>query len=274
MDWHAAAAPYKKERGMRQLVIAIAVMLCLCTVHAQKSPRTQQTPFDATSTKLAPNFQGHDCRRVASAVQSAKLKKDEYETTEAFQVRLAGVLGKPVFGTVAIGDQLGLLRRSRLEPETKYDADKRTLSVRVPVNGRGTFINGRPFTADSLELHSSKENSYVGSNAYGATRRVRKVESTSCFVAFPSPFHNVRDPLIVEIPDVEPDRARRLNGQIDVLYVGKLAEPYLSEVFDHSAATIDYPTEITVKGTALVIDLGAIWVIHRPTGDVLHKQTY
>ncbi len=141
----------------------------------------------------------------------------------------------------------------------KYDADAGIMEIGiydedVYHNRRG----GGP--ADySIQLYrdTTSTETYVGSNAYGATREVessRRVRATLLFPAdqlssdMPRKYENLKLPMSA-------DRGRRFKADPSLLIVAKLRAPYLVYDYERSAATIDYPYETRRHSYGLKVNL-------------------
>ena len=257
---------------MKKILTFFVFVIAGAIATAQDKNTSIQAFFDFSTTNIGKNYKGHDCLKIASSLKSRKLKKDEYETTEEFNRRIIENLTTPLYGSLRGNDVLALVRKSRLEPTLKYDADTHKLTINVNVSGQLIFIGRNSYSSDTLELSHGKESSYLGTNAFGATVRVKKIESKACSVAFSQPKFDIRNPLLIEIPNIKPEEARYLKGNIDIIYIGNLEEPYIGDIFKHLAATIDSPTEITTTGDAIIIKIEEIWLINKITGDVLIKK--
>lgn len=74
--------------------------------------------------------------------------------------------------------------------------------------------------------------------------------------------------------NVSPEEARHLKHSLAVLYLGSLALPYVEDFAYYSKATVDNPTELTLSGGTIVVDMRETIVFDARTGKILHRAKH
>lgn len=148
--------------------------------------RTLTRSFDASAEKLPPKFLGHDIKALyteMSARSSAGAKKGEFETTEEFHARVQREAAEPVLGNLA-KNGLFAFTLTNTSGEALYDADQRTMTVALVLSRASKDI----YTSSNKKALTSKgevrEDTYEGSNAYGAKVQVTRLFGTDYQIAF------------------------------------------------------------------------------------------
>ena len=137
--------------GAGLILLAIALTLVLdgrltnavesvfATSHRSAAPSLNETreEFCGRHIVLTPT------RKILEVLARTDLEKDEYETSSAYEQRMARIFGP--LGRITIASRLW-------EYDSTYDADKRVLSVNAPFAKRPSYRIGTvaPSASDSL----------------------------------------------------------------------------------------------------------------------------
>jgi hypothetical protein len=206
----------------------------------------------------------------------AVTKKDQFETTEAFQKRLSENVGREFLVTVGLGtDPLGL-RKTRA---FSYNADTQTLTVTLvgdssiqilkiidssSEEGRRlppqVMLNGRYTKFTLVKTGPELEKEYPGQNAMGATTTIRVYKSTFSAVALLNVPENSNPPLATMEVKMAPDAARALStrAQWSLLLKTAMAPGQKSLALDdgdYHQPTIDNPVEAYTAGRTITASL-------------------
>lgn len=250
----------------------------------------------ADGAVLGKNFRGQDTRALAKSLAAASTPKDEFESTQQYEGRIASaVAAQPA--AVASG-QLCVVAVEPLSswdgPE--YDADAQVMWVPIEELLRTSSIvpsqNPREvYVAEVVaESWGREHDTHMASNAYGATVEVSASRWKEAAVAF--------DPSVVTAqlkasPELEPyakprhytksgalrlsmdgATAREIKDNILIAYSYKLRAPYVLSGARFIAATLDSPTQLFIEKTEVMATLTGLAVIDKRTGAVLKALTF
>lgn len=292
------------------IVFMIGLFFCISSAGIAKekkavskgsSKKTLETatvePFDIKTEKLPPNYKGTDIAKLyAILAKKAPLKKEEFETTAEYEKKIAEAVPGDIYAFKI--DAGSILHGLSVSP---YDADTQKFQISLETEwlSKFTFKDYRAsFIVKTIDKGS---HSYVGSNAFGATREVTSFSATQYGLAlvnqqdFGSSRHddnkyNIKTPLtsIREVSitiQIPPDKAKTLKYNIGVLLLCKpaLYKPDIEELFknegndlifesyDSSQATIDSPTSHLYERKYINVEILAIWIYDIRTGEVISK---
>jgi hypothetical protein len=240
---------------------------------ADQSLAYATTPFDVNSEALPNHYLGHSCSDIAKAVLSLNPMKDEYETTAAFQERIAKLATRPLIGSVMLGGYLAFLEEDP-SVTSQYNADTETLWIGGHPSSGKIFVNSSPITSVLITSKVTSQSTYSASNAYGKIVDVKKSHLNSCALAFPqfgSPIKFSDYKTSVTMP---PTEARNTKDNIGVLYIGRLSQPYWVKYSDYLKPTIDSPHEAYWSGDTLIMDDIQVWLFNKASGRILQKITF
>ncbi len=276
-----------------KLLIAASVALAMNLAYAEKPlnqpPKTKaQKKVDSgflssgfignNETKsLGPNFKGHNCTAITNALEKINLKKDEFESSDAYAARTEAALKGTVYGQVSFEDNLALV--VDVNPiDIKYDADSQTLSMNRIILHRTMEKHGSTggLTPGEVVQKLSNENSeYIGTNGFGARVVVTKYSGSVCAVGLKIS-KNRKSSGLSELTfesHVPPDIARASKDKISIAYVGKIAPPYAGTYAFFTDPSRDRPVEFAISGDAVYIAPEYILVFNRSTGEVFGDAT-
>lgn len=198
---------------------------------------------------------------VDEIVSLARLEKDQFEATAAFNKRKCDAMAK------LLGSDLGkpIVFRGLEGTRTRYDADRQRFLFENLSNA------GFPESGFYLVLSSREEGkpSFVGRTAYGATREIRVKESHYVALAVPHSSHLVTH-LGVVLP-MKADQARAFAGDLRLEVVTRIGPPCISSDLHREEPTLDSPIKETKRVYAIRALPGATnWRIVRvSTGEIL-----
>ena len=279
------------------LISLVAAPVNKPTQNKPTSTVYSQTPFDGD---VPPGFIGHDAAAVYKALVTTRpSEKSEFETKAQYEERIKGNADRPLFeklrassvfafvvpsGKTATDDQ-GL--------QSTYDADSQSMNIEIgfdSVASDGDFnayyvegVGSYSKTMRSLLWHEEyhPQGSYVGSNAFGAKVKVEKGVGTKIGIAFDTATNPVYKPAGYDSPaspsprkvsfNVPLEEAKHLKGDLRLLVIATLVEPYTLTDQQHTAPTIDYSYDIDETYEYVKVQINDIWIFGQSTGKVYWK---
>ncbi len=253
--------------GILSLLLAVSF-----AAHAAKPVPNPRFGVDVKedAEKLPPSYRGHDCRSVLTALGKAKLSKDEFETTSAFNDRMRAFERTTSVPGIREGSLVAAVRNIDAEA-ISYDADAGILSVPVGHLPIPTSSLGRAKVGFIADRKITKSKNYTASNAFGKTVRVSSRQESVCAIGFTNMYYELGKGVEHISISSTPDEARRSKANLSVLYLGRLTQPYVEDLSYYSKATIDDPTELTLAGGILVAEIRETVVFDNRSGKVLHR---
>lgn len=274
-------------------IVILSILGCLSinNAYAESKNKTHKTkkqiskyvdiydenPFDLSRASLPMNYRGHDAMRLYTALtKRKKITKDEFESTEQFNIRLAGALKKPVLGKLMINDNYAFI----IKPVVDYNADKELLSISLKQKGfdnkdsfgltsefSKSYYKG--FNGIKISDLSNKCHKYNASNAYGAIKSVMTCEIKYAYIEM----SNILDEMEVglNINNIAPKFAKDYKDRIRVLVIVKLIEPYADATMDYTAPTFSLSYETYKYEYDIFSNATELWVYNYNTGIVLKK---
>jgi hypothetical protein len=266
-------------------------------MHAEDA--TPVIPFDINAEKMPFNYTGTDIARLyALLLKKAPLKKGEFETTTEYEKKVADAVTGDIYAFKM--NEQSAWGGLRIHP---YDADAQKLKIDLETTWLSKYTT-EDYRASFIikELDISSE-SYVGSNAFGATRLVTHYRATQFGIALVNQREfgksnyddnkynlNIKTPLTsirkvtIEI-DMMPDKAKELKENIGVLLLCqpslcksniksflKEGNDLIFESSDLSEATIDRPSSHLYKRKYINVQILEVWIYDILTGEVLLKN--
>jgi len=223
-------------------------------------------------------------RKIYEIANERKLSKDEFESTASYNARRVKALGEATDDVKRISgaDHIVFSAPATETAEVKYDSDKNIMVVSNRYSGIVSTLNALDDTDHKMYITyidpplesaiRSIKGTYVGKNSFGATTSV-SVEENDIFVIginkkktfnYYWPKEDVRYTF-----KMAPDTARKMNGKIDVLFVGTLVPPYIVKSVAYHKPTIDNPIDGTNLRRGAVVAVQCAALVNRNNGDYL-----
>jgi len=207
-------------------------------------------------------------------LRSAKVEKDEYETTAAHRARLpkAAELAsqglREQFGTDRI--VLGSDIKSAI-----YNADAGTL--RLSIDSRSPHLH---FLISAFEspgsywkqvdgtLEDTEKTTYESTNAYGAKVTVQKHRARIYSMAFGKTAYKSYHwpPSGAASVKMSPADAKDAKGELRTVLVGKPIAPYISMMMETMRPTFHAPYDISLMYLAVTVDIECAAIVDKRTG--------
>lgn len=290
---------------MRYILILLICLLIAPTVSAadktlkqnktkSKKIATSWKPvaFDDTAQRLPANYSGLNPISFYNMYKGKvdKLEKGKYETSEEFERRIADK--DALLAPITTSD----LYAFRMEDiAVQYDADAKSYKVGdVSFIGNYSCKETRSLKTEKEEITCkvtsiSRQNStYTGSNAYGASRTVKRIKGLDFALAIPksSPafsqvfskdpsdyksfIYYYRDNLSVPL-----EKAREIREDLSVLFVGRVSDAKIVTGREtYRDPTIDSPNDTMIYQNAVPFDLNKIIYYVRKTGEILYVKSF
>lgn len=256
---------------MRTTILSLFLVLPF-VAHAAKPPLNNPYGVSAQSDaeKLPPGYLGHNCRAVLSALQKANLSKDEFETTDAFNERVRDFGRSSTVPGIREGSLLAAVRNIDGEL-VSYNADSGRLAVPIGQLSLPTTSPGRATVGYIADRKTTKAKTFPASNAFGKKVMVHSRQENVCAIGFTNMYREYGKGVEHVSISIGPEDARRVKNNLSVLYLGTLALPYVESLAYYSKATIDDPTELTLAGGTIVMDIRETIVFDKRSGTILHR---
>ncbi|MFZ3121943.1 MAG: hypothetical protein WA104_01040 [Thermodesulfovibrionales bacterium] len=227
--------------------------------------------FDTSAEKLPPNFNGHNIEETYNLLKLKASKKGEYETTEEYKKRIAQINSENIYAFK--------IEDSRSVQQTYY-ADSQLLRIEIetrPVDASADFYNKREsFIVKEKRL---TERSYIGTNAFGVSVRIREIQSLQYGLALVNgkgEFLNGNGHEIYQLGiNISPDKAKFLKEKLAFLIICKINSQYGPIVFDgldYSEPTLSNPIKLVYKINYLNVKALEIWAYNEQTGEIYLKE--
>jgi len=238
-----------------------AMLLCGVDAKAQSA-----------SEMIAPTFRTKES--VVKAFGDISVPKGEFDTTEEFSSKKCRLYYQKAGGGEETIYHFPIYGMGALS-EAYYDADKKKFRFL----GAETFpsvyslLSIKSGVALILNRQSTSGKGYVGQNAFGVSARIAVSEEKTIAVIVPN---QEGFPMLNDFSlSVEPDVARGLKGDLQLVVSTKIASPCIDFGFHHTKPTIDSPSETTDRLVALIGSADATWeIIKRSTGEVLTSGSF
>lgn len=259
----------------------------------KKEKESIEVPFDVTVERLPPRFWGNNLIRVYQALKenSARYRKNEFETNEAFGARVASIEAQPLVGKLNYKSTIAVSLLTRATAE--YNADNEVMSVTIRLGeifdeelkkgadydlppAKGTFsYSSETVDGHSIEVFTSlvKTKKYTGSNAFGVKAKITAKVYQTLALAVRNDYRLMRygSSITLNIP-MPADKAREAKYAGNILLIGELLHPYVGEGSNHSSATIDDPIEVFDMIRYVGMKLSWIWFYNLKTGEIFHRE--
>jgi hypothetical protein len=204
------------------------------------------------------------------------MKKDQYETTAAFNQR---VCSATLTALKANSDRTAtFLLFPSVSSGVRYDADRGKLIYSVQLGFPSLFFYSQSFDryiGIKLATDERPKPSYYGSNAFGNSKEVFVSETEEAMLLLPrtGPDSHAMS-MEFSIP-MKPEIAKQLKDDIQFVVKTTIAAPCFASGRDRTRPTITSPFERDATLFAVVGSNRAVWkVLKKSTGEVLKSGTF
>lgn len=269
---------------MRGVVLVLALMnVAIFSSNTEAASKKKQksataraaSSFDTTATRLPKHYKGSDAKIIYQSLMKTlqTLSRDEYETQQEFKERdekaklaLSNGIAKQQFAGVFELSKMHNPSYEDSRSSTQYDAEAKKLTVHYT-----KYNEYRKFERRSLwSTFEGNTSYYIGSNAYGASVKVERTKSTSYRYGIND---NSIDEDLVFVVDLEPKKAKALNGKLAILFVVSVETPYiLGDDYESREPKIDNPYEYSNTIHNVAVKAHEAWLYNYETGEVLTKN--
>ena len=264
-----------------------------------KNPTISKFSLDRLeSDRIDPSYAGIPIAKLVEAIERMSgSKKGEFESTADYNARKAAALSEKFMGDLSLDDTFAFVfpvstHVLRSGFSYQFNADTSEVSLfALPLTPRMNGIGAsdyqyqthryRGMGLDQFNLNKNidSQSTYEGSNAYGATVRVKKIISTQYGVAVNQiPFLTFKREEFIYLnpkPEVrfnlENVRAAKELPVLKALVVMKLADPYVVYNFSSSKPTRDAPYEILDQREYLTGNVLGIVFYSGATGEIFAR---
>ncbi|MFH1702366.1 MAG: hypothetical protein ABIB41_02890 [Nitrospirota bacterium] len=265
---------------------------------ASTTSRYLNVSFDPAIEKIPVPYLGHDIEQVYKAFDERKRaeQKDEFESTEQYQRRLATQDEKPLFGSVGQNSILAFVS----SPSSAYDADSQTLKISLHTSPVWQSVQiDRSRLALEIKSEITKKKS-MGQNAYGAKVEIEElyvkefelaihnqvdfetekdlgkswkdIQSMMSEYNLPSEsFKGEMEATFVKRLKMQPADARTVKDKIAALILVKPTAPFISSGATLHEATFKDPNQFLGQMYYVDVDLLEIWIYNKQSGELLTK---
>ncbi len=237
--------------------------------------------FDLSLNQINANFLGHNLKELYNRLQSRldKLKtKGEFETSEEYSRRQSEEASKPIIGKVVKESNLAFIIK---KCPSIFDADIGSMKVVIPFSIPSDDDLPLKYRAIQWKSEEVENNSYVGTNAFGATVDVSKEETRyyNLVVSNPDDFNidKIYDSIglyqlgFVANYQISATEAKKVKSKIISFIVCKFVPPFVSRNRKYNRATFDYPHEETYDFNYVHVSILELWFVDSSTGTVFWK---
>lgn len=279
-----------RDRRLIALTLALAATAAFAgnkpapSLHPAATRLALDQPCELTEgAVLGPYFEGHRHADVIKAFAKDRTEPDQYETAIQFEDRIkAAIAQKPA--AISTGT-LCAVKSPGPGFFPKYEAEEGVLYLDSFVEAPKHWFDGKSLH-DSVWLYlgesNRKDSTYTGSNAFGASTEVFKLDRTATYLGFD--FQSTVDKLRaagagssisslgvgLRIPA---DQARALGRDVHLVFQYELLPPAIGHYQDDERPTMDNPWETHEAQNWIVGRLKKIAVLNSKTGEVLRVMT-
>jgi len=236
------------------------------------NPRCDDPPLNAARAAPIPE--------ILRWLQAARLRRKEFETSAEHSARTGPALAA-IQSRLEQRQGTTLIMLQRRLPETfvRYNADNQRFNFATPGLGFD-FVRTQTVRTPQATAYRTITNdpnivwtgSYVGSNAFGATRTVHSGERESWGLAFDPgasltgswPVHGYQ----ISVP-VPREAAPATKNNLALMIAGDLTAPYYVDHDFYRGPTLDHPTELMSLSRLVVVQFRCAAIIDRRNGKIL-----
>ena len=244
---------------MKKLVIVFTACALVLSSMAFGQVSTPSRAFDAKRETLGPHFAGHNIVAIAYALEHSPYLKDksQFESTAAYQARLAKFTEHTIAGGLMPSGELGFVLRDKDLSDGGYsftyaaDEGVASLSITSPIQAAETRQHLRD---------------YVAGNAFNAKVRVSEWVHDLYIL------ESSKNGIVHVNMKMSPAEARSLKESGRLLVVCHLIAPWILSDSSYMEPTIDSPVELTVRKHVLQVEIDQVWVFDQRTGRIIQKR--
>lgn len=262
--------------------LIIAFVVCGCSVNsACAAQKNAPGPFDIERRESVIS-ETHSLDALIESIKKLKLKKDDFETTEQFQSRLAAFRlpgNLPLDATIAIK-----YKTENISPfcDNKYNADAREITFSCesgPTNIFSDPINGRPLSPWTIGVPNARDTgSYIAKTTWGATIKVTKrvaygrgLAIDNLIASIPATAANYPRKIKLTLTDISSERARKLIRNIGVVFIADIRSPYFVEYSREDSPSLSDPMEFKGQYDYLFVHVRQMWLVDVKSGEILGR---
>jgi hypothetical protein len=292
----AGICSWRRQRAARGFPLVILLFISAAASFPQSqlhsntnlaaTPIIPAQKLDFSRGRLPSNFVPIDPEELYSAVTRVLIppEKSEFETTAQYQARTEALTQKVLLRGLKASDSFAFVLRPSSRSisgslprqhdfltngfvETRYDADSKQMSVSIPADEGQFRLDMRSVTAIHRSVNYGAP--YVGQNAFGVRRPVQVVKVDTLELDW-------TDWLPGLALTVEPEEARALTQDIEVIMIGKLRAPFGSHWSDGTQPSLDQiePTDIRRIHRILYMSLDRLVIANGRTGAILKQWSF
>lgn len=212
--------------------------------------------------KLSSNYKGNNIEQAYRHLVAKLPVKGEFETTGEYKKKLSSIAFNEIYAFKIDDDY---------SQEISYDPDQQQLKLDLQTR---TILD--PYY-DKTEIISIKKvgekvHSYIGTNAFGAKRVIKKFTGVFYGVLANKEVHSV----VINMPREE---AKRHKNTLKVLLICRVISddifvPVAFKGTYYYEPTFSSPTEISYDARVINVELLELWVYNYKTGKILEKIEY
>jgi hypothetical protein len=245
----------------------------------ESKPSHDSLPFILKGEQLSANYLGHDIKEIYKILQERNAPKGEFETTAAYESRLANNTNLPLKSGLPLQSTLAF-RVDYEAQHLEYDADRQTMKFIIPVENKDKYaFNSKKEDEINTQIESVKtvDRTFAASNSYGARATVEvatfdlynlRFTNLRNFVnKFESTFYELKYRIPIE-------KAKAAKENFSLLYVTNLVSPFVDYKKGYGAeTTLSSPYRYTFNYNYVVGEVKEIIIFNRATGEIYGRLT-
>jgi len=218
-----------------------------------------------------------DLKAAYDIVMFANLRKDEFETTDAYKKRFAAEISSINERLIDLqGHSYIIGSESIPQSRLTYDADKRQLVSRYGLAFTSGHLGGRDWKVILADRIVTNTGMYVGTNAFGVSKPVSRedhedytiyfanTDGISSARAWPSESYRITQKM-------EPAEVREVVNSLRAVIVGSLIEPFEEDRVRTTSPKIDSPYEINTHAHILTVRAECSFIVSGGTRKVISR---
>ncbi|MDP1682472.1 MAG: hypothetical protein Q8L39_11955 [Burkholderiales bacterium] len=240
--------------------------------------------FDNSVDALPKNFKGHDARAIfKTLVKNKGFNKTNFESDNEYAERIAkSAESIYLTKTLPLNAKLAFVidyRYSQYKSNI-YHANSHVIHPASLSNYRQQLFLGG-FDGFLWDSKAINRGNYIGSNAYGVSKRIRSLKMDQTWISFNQmefvTHMGIKDfrwfqPLGTqsEFP-MSPEDAMQAKDNMNMLLIGTTSPPYYVKEHEHISPTLDKPNDADIDISAINMDIEQIWFFDSKSGRIYHR---